>query len=234
MSELLVLTTNKPKIEIVCDKIRGNGSLENNSAIIYIDARDMSSCESDVFTCEVGYIEKDGDVKVAFAISGSGKLPSLQSLSPQEKEGPTTVTTTQSNASPYTSRNPYLSELWFLGDKITKVERKFDTSIDRLERRITQNMESVQRRAGTLENSVLERVTSAETDFSSRVSRLEDRVSSLLLTQSPDSSSDVDQTLVDMERRLEDVERTLDQIKTSKAVPEDGRHNEEQVILHLM
>ena len=111
MSELLVLTTNKPVIQIVRDKIRGRGSLEDNSAIIYIDARDVSSCESDVFTCEVVYAEKDGDVKEAFAISGSGKLPSLQSLSPQEKEGSATVTMTQSNAPSYTSRNPYLSEL---------------------------------------------------------------------------------------------------------------------------
>ena len=234
LSELLALTINNAEIEVVGDKIRGNGSLEDNSATIYIDTRDVSSCESDVFTCDVGYTDKDGDVKEAFAISGSGKLPRLNPASPQERERPVPVTNTHSSAPSYTLGNPYVSELWFLGDKITKVEGKFETLSDRLERRLTQNMESIQTRAGTLENSVLERVTSVETDFSSRVSRLEDRVSSLLLTQSPDSSSDVDQTLVDMERRLEGVEKTLDQINTSKAVPENGRHNEEQVILHLM
>ena len=106
----MVLTTTNSEIEIARDKIGGRGRLENNSAIIYIDARDVSSCESDVFTCEVVYADKEGDVKEAFAMSGSGKLPSLQSLSPQEKEGPATVSTTQSNASLYTSRHFYLSE----------------------------------------------------------------------------------------------------------------------------
>ena len=83
LSELLALTTNNAEIEVVGDKIRGNGSLEDNSAIIYIDAKDVSSCESDVFTCEVGYTDKDVDIKEAFAIYGSGKLPRLNPASPQ-------------------------------------------------------------------------------------------------------------------------------------------------------
>ena len=205
----------------------------DNSAIIYVDLTDVSSCVYDFITCEVSYGTKDGPSGEVFTIAGPGKLPTCQP-SPQQKGNPVPRTVSQSKAPSYTSGNPYLSELWFLGDKLTKVEGKFETLSDRLERRLTQNIESIQTRAGTLENSVLERVTSTETDFSSRVSRLEDRVSSLLLTQSPDSSSDVDQTLADMERRLEGVERALDQINTSKAAPENGRHNEEQVILHLM
>ena len=200
----------------------------DNSAVIYVDLTDVLSCASDFIACEVSYGTKTNQTGEVFTIAGPGKLPTFQPSPHQERENPVPVTNTHSSAPSYTLGNPYVSELWFLGDKITKVEGKFETLGDRLERRLTQNMESVQRRAGTLENSVLERVTSVETDFSSRVSRLEDRVS--LLTQSPDSSSDVDQTLADMERRLEDVERTLDQINTSKALPQGEGRQEDQVM----
>ena len=216
----------------------------DNSAIIYVDLTDVLSCVSDFITCEVSYGTKENQTGEVFTIAGPGKLPTFQPSPHQERENPVPRTVSQSKAPSYTSGNPYLSELWFLGDKLTKVEGKFETLSDRLESRLTQNMESVQRRAGTLENSVLERVTSVETDFSSRVSRLEDRVSSLLLTQSPDFSSDVDktlvnmerrlgdvdQTLVDMERRLGGVERTLDQINTSKALSQGEGRQEEQVM----
>ena len=226
VSEILAVTTNTPEIQVVS----ANGTLVDNSAIIYVDLTDVWSCVSDFITCEVSYGTKDGPSGEIFTIAGPGKLPTFQ-LSPRQQKGnPMPRTVSQSKAPSYTSGNPYFSELWFLGEKITKVEGKFETLSDRLEKRLTQNIESVQRRAGTLENSVLERVTSAETDFSSRVSRLEDRVSSLLLTQSPDSSSDVDQTLADMERRLEGVERTLDQINTSKALTQGEGRQEDQVM----
>ncbi|KAK3778200.1 hypothetical protein RRG08_046669 [Elysia crispata] len=72
-------------------------------------------------------------------------------------------------------------------------------------------------------------VSSVETDFSSRVSRLVDRVSSILLSDSPDTSSDVAQSLAEMERTLDDMRAELDQMNVSKTVSAESGHREEPV-----
>ena len=234
LSQILAVTKNKPEIDTSFDKIRGKGTLQDNVAAMRVELWETDGCTSHYFTCVATFTSESGHKGEAFTVAGPGKLPNCRS-SPQparQSQAQETVTVSQPKAPLYTSENPYVSELWFLGDKITKVEGKFETLSDRLERRLTQNMESVQRRAGTLENSVLERVTSTETDFSSRVSRLEDRVSSLLLTQSPDPSSDVDQTLANMERRLEGVERMLGQINGSTVTTPDQLSRLDQVMTH--
>ncbi|KAK3758654.1 hypothetical protein RRG08_061097 [Elysia crispata] len=108
---------------------------------------------------------------------------------------------------------------------------KFETLKDRLDRRLNQNIDTVNRRANTLENSVLGRVSSVETDFFSRFSRLEDRVSSILLSESPDTSSDVAQSLADMERRLKDLTAAVKQVNDSKVALQDDGHQDPQPVV---
>ncbi|KAK3787085.1 hypothetical protein RRG08_013462 [Elysia crispata] len=226
-SELLVVTTDAPEISISVGNIGANGTLKSNRATIYIDLADISSCDSDSIVCKVTFTNESGHRGETFTMAGPRKLPRFPA--PPQADRENTVSVKESKFTPYKTGSPYLSELWFLGEKITKVEGKFETLSDRLDRRLSQNIDAVQSRAGTLENSVLERVSSVETDFSSRVSRLEDRVSSILLSESPDTSSDVAQSLADMERRLEDMRAELDQMNVSKTVSAESGHREKPV-----
>ncbi|KAK3739877.1 hypothetical protein RRG08_020320 [Elysia crispata] len=158
-------------------------------------------------------------------MAGPRKLPRFPA--PPQADRENTVSVKESKFTPYKTGSPYLSELWFPREKITKVEGNFETLSDRLDRTLSQNMDAVQSRGGTLEISVLERVSSVETEFS-RVSRLEDRVSSILLSESPDTSSDVVQSLADMERRLDDMRAELDQMNVSKTVSAESGHREKR------
>ena len=226
-SELLAVTADAPEMDISVDTIRGNGTLRDNSAILYVDLSNISSCQSEYVTCEISYTTESGQSEQAFSIAGPGKPSRFTATTQTHRENLLPVQ--EARPTRYKIGSPFLSELWFLGEKITKVEGKFETLSDRLDRRLSQNIDAVQSRAGTLENSVLERVSSVETDFSSRVSRLEDRVSSILLSDSPDTSSNVAQSLADMERRLEDMRTELDRMNQSRAVYHGDQNQEEQV-----
>ncbi|KAK3777354.1 hypothetical protein RRG08_012019 [Elysia crispata] len=123
------------------------------------------------------------------------------------------------------SSKPYLSEMCILRDRITKVEGKFETLSDRLDRKLSQNIDTLHWRASTLE-----RVSSMETYFSSRLSRLEGRVSYILLSKSPDTSSDVAHSLANIERRLEDLTAAVEQVSVLKVASPDGGHQDVQTI----
>ena len=221
-SELLAVTTSTPEMNISAGNIQGNGTLRANSAAIYIKLSDLSSCGSDFIASEVTFTNRSGHSGASFTIAGPGTLPKLQAVPKAERERQETRTGME--ALPRPSSKPYLSEMWILRDRITKVEGKFVTLSDRLDRKLSQNIDTRHRRASTLE-----RVSSVETDFSSRLSRLEDRVSSILLSGSPDTSSDVAQSLADMERRLEDLTAAVEQVNVSKVASPDGGHQNVQV-----
>ena len=97
--------------------------------------------------------------------------------------------------------HPFKSELWFLGNRLSRAEEKVETVVNRLDTKI----ETTLQRATNFENTVLERVSSVETDFSSRVSRLEDRLASVLLLQSPDTHPGGCLSETDTERRLQNM-----------------------------
>lgn len=210
------LVKSKPYIFVENPKARGAGNLNEQLANLSLNLLTTDVCSSYYFICEANYNSQSGQAHKNFAIIGPGNPPGLQIATQSIQEKPVEVQDTSSSR--LKTDNPYLSELWFLGDKITKVEDKFETQSERLNRRLSENMDSVQRRAAALENSVLQRVGSVETDFSSRVSRLEDRVSSILLSQPPNvkSESGATQSLADLERRLDQVTETLDKINVTK------------------
>ena len=162
-------------------------------------------------------------------IAGVGKHSKFLTASQNRIHKNDGVTSTHTKVVSSKASNLYSPELWHLGDKIIKIEDKFETLKDRLDRRLNQNIDTVNRRANTLENSVLGRVSSVETDFSSRFSRLEDRVSSILQSESPDTSSDVAQSLADMKRRLEDLTAAVDRMNASKVALQDDGHQDPQV-----
>ena len=97
-----------------------------------------------------------------------------------------------------------MSELWLLGNKVTRVEDKFQTFGDRVDIKL----DSLRKRATSLENDVLERVASVETDFSSRVSRLEDRLASVLLSKSQETEPDESQAIKAIKDDLTDLTRS--------------------------
>ncbi|KAK3738669.1 hypothetical protein RRG08_048206, partial [Elysia crispata] len=175
----------------------------------------MSSCRSDYFTCEVTFTRRSGEKGKAFSMAGPGESPSCQ------REGKSDWKTREngpSSSPPAKSlSNPYISEIWFLGEKIIKIEGKFTTLSDRLERRMSQSVKDVHDRTSSLENSVMERVTSSETGFSERISRLEDRVASSLLSQSQSPEErPVDPGLLEaVERRLDDMTLALEGLNVS-------------------
>ncbi|GFR79851.1 ficolin-1 [Elysia marginata] len=212
--EMLAVTKTEPDMVVNVDAIRGNGTLKSNQALAHLNLLTTEVCDSYYFTCQVNFTALDGHAHQIFTMTGPGTPPRFQAATHTDQKHPVTVTETK--FTPPKTDNLYLSELWFLGEKITKVEGKFETLRDRLDKRLRENIEAVQSRAGTLENSVLKRVSSVETDFSSRVSRLEDRLSSILLAESPDTRSEVAQSLADMERRLDDVTEKLDQTNATK------------------
>ena len=230
-TELLAVTTNRSENEIRTDNIHGNGTLNNNEAKIYLDLKDVSACDSEYFICEVTYTKPSGEEQTDFTMAGPGKFQNLESPSEPDEKTPERVA--MSKSSSYSSGDPYRSELWFLGDKITKIEGKFETLRDRLDRKTTQNIDAVHKRASVLENSVLERVTSVETDFSTRVSRLEDRVSSLLLPESRDASSPSGQSLSDLARRVDEVSSSLEVLNMSRGIPQSEGHKEPKVGISL-
>ena len=98
VSEILAVTTNTPEIEVVSGKTRGNGTLVDNSAIIYVDLTDVSSCVSDFITCEVYYGTKAYQTGEVFTIAGPGKLPTFQPSPQQERGNPVPRTASQSKA----------------------------------------------------------------------------------------------------------------------------------------
>ena len=224
--KLMTMSTNSPETYIVDTTTKGNGTLKDNSAILFID---FLSCESDFIICEVTYTDGSNQKENAFMIAGLGKHSKFQTALENRIDKNDGVTSTHTKVVSSKASNLYSSELWRLGDKIIKIEDKFETLKDRLDRRLNQNIDTVNRRANTLENSVLGRVSSVETDFSSRFSRLEDRVSSILLSESPDTSSDVAQSLANIERRLQDLTAAVEQVNVSKVDSPDGGHQDVQV-----
>ncbi|KAK3781983.1 hypothetical protein RRG08_048204, partial [Elysia crispata] len=213
--ELLSITRESPHRVVSLDSFRANGTLEDNTAQVTLDLVEMSSCRSDYFTCEVTFTRRSGETGKAFSMSGPGESPSCQ------REGKSDWKTREngpSSSPPAKSlSNPYISEIWFLGEKIIKIEGKFTTLSDRLERRMSQSVKDVHDRTSSLENSVMERVTSSETGFSERISRLEDRVASSLLSQSQSlEERPVDPGLLEaVERRLDDMTLVLEGLDVS-------------------
>ncbi|GFR72414.1 fibrinogen-related protein 3.1 [Elysia marginata] len=199
-NELLTVTTNKPEGDVLLDNVRGNGSLEKQLAFIRLELSERTICESDYFICKAVFVLESGERQVAFTMAGPGEPPDSQDTAQADREG--IVQLSESTPSTQKTTNAFVSDLWFLGNKITRVESKFETLRDRLDTKISQNVDAMRKRTGTLENSVLERVASVETDFSARASRLEDRVSSILLSHSPDTGLDVTQTVADFEKKL--------------------------------
>ncbi|KAK3783114.1 hypothetical protein RRG08_042080 [Elysia crispata] len=171
-TELLAVTTSTPEMNISAGNIQGNGTLRANSAAIYIELSDPSSCGSDFIASEVTFTSRSGHSGASFTIAGPGTLPKLQAVPKADKECQETRTGLEA-----------------------------------------------------------ERVSSVEKYFSSRLSRLEDRVSSILLSGSPDTSSDVAQSLADMERRLEDLTAAVEQVNVSKVASPDGGHQDVQPVV---
>ena len=227
-TELLELTTSKSENQIFLDEIRGNGTLRNNAADVQFKLSEQNTCDTDHFTCELTFTKKSGEKGNAYTMTGLEK-----SSNPQIQPEPTQKTPAKieaPKAPSYTNGNPYTSELWFLGDKITKIEGKFETLSDRLEARVNQKVDAIHKRAGTLENSVLERVSSVESDFSSRVSRLEDRVSSRLLSEpESDTGSELRQSLADLERRVTDLATSLEKLNESTEASRGDKPEEAKV-----
>ncbi|KAK3762652.1 hypothetical protein RRG08_042073 [Elysia crispata] len=159
-------------MNISAGNIQGNGTLRANSAAIYIELSDPSSCGSDFIASEVTFTSRSGHSGASFTIAGPGTLPKLQAVPKADKECQETRTGLEA-----------------------------------------------------------ERVSSVEKYFSSRLSRLEDRVSSILLSGSPDTSSDVAQSLADMERRLEDLTAAVKQVNVSKVASPDGGHQDVQPVV---
>ena len=231
-SEILAVSASDPEININDEDIRANGTLQGNSAATYIELIDPSSCVSDFIACEVTFTNRSGHSEESIAIAGPGNLSKLQAVPMTDTEVQDTMS--QVEALPRQFYYPYVSELRFLGDKMIRNERYFETRSDRLDKKLSENIETVQRRANTLEDSVLERVSSVETSLASRISRLEDRFSYNLLSESSETSSDVAQTLAHMERRLNDVTATLEQVNASNvASPDDGNHDAQVKSQHI-
>ena len=170
-TELLAVTTSTPEMNISAGNIQGTATLRANSAAIYIELSDPSSCGSDFIASEVTFTSRSGHSGASFTIAGPGTLPKLQAVPKADKECQETRTGLEA-----------------------------------------------------------ERVSSVEKYFSSRLSRLEDRVSSILLSGSRDTSSDVAQSLADMERRLEDLTAAVKQVNVSKVASPDVGHQDVQVI----
>ena len=168
-TELLAVTTSTPEMNISAGNIQGNGTLRANSAAIYIELSDPSSCGSDFIASEVTFTSRSGHSGASFTIAGPGTLPKLQAVPKADRESQETRTGLEA-----------------------------------------------------------ERVSLVEKYFSSRLSRLEDRVSSIL--PSPDTSSDVAQSLADMKRRLEDLTADVEQMNVSKVGSPDSGHQDVQVI----
>lgn len=199
-SELLAITSNKPEAEVLFDKVRGNGSLEKNFAFIRLELVEKASCESDYFICKASFVLSSGETGMTFAMAGPGEPLYFQTSTPTVI-GDAGIE--QPSGSMLKNYSPYASEIWFLGNKVTRVEGKFEAFSERLDKKINQNVDEMRERTGTLENTVLGRVASVETEFSARTSRLEDRVSSILLSHSSDFDPIVTKTLEDFERKLE-------------------------------
>ncbi|GFR69611.1 hypothetical protein ElyMa_005636400 [Elysia marginata] len=221
-TELLTVATSRSKVEIRTDNFHANGSLVNNEATIYLDGMKHSSCASDHFTCTVIFTKESGEKGKIFTITGPGNPLETKTHSASDSK-----TAAKPVRFPTPLGNPFASEMWFLGDKITKIEGKFETLRNRLDSRMTQNVDAIHERAGALENNVLERVASVESDVSSRVSRLEDRVSSLLLAQSRDAGPNSAQTSTDLEKRLDEIGSTLDRLNVSSQTEGESKRKPE-------
>ncbi|RUS71578.1 hypothetical protein EGW08_020656, partial [Elysia chlorotica] len=215
--ELLSITRESPSRVVSLDTYRANGTLKNNTAFLFVDLVETPEFGADFFVCEVAFTKGSGESGRAFSIAGPGNYTSLlkdgegRSKQQQVRETEPSLTATTPPAKVFSS--PYTSEIWFLGEKLTKVEAKFEKLSERLEKRVSLGVDNVYKRATSLENSVMERVTSAEAAFSGRISRLEDRLASEVL--SPSQSRDggeipgTPQALVDIERRLDGLELAL-------------------------
>ena len=125
--------------------------------------------------------------------------------------------------------NPYVSELWMLGNKMTRVEDKFQTFGDRVDIKL----DSLRKRATSLENDVLERVASVETDFSSRVSRLEDRLASVILSKSQETEPDESQAIATIKDDLTEVTRSVEMLNRSHTDLQEYLFKEHQLTANL-
>ncbi|KAK3702570.1 hypothetical protein RRG08_042562 [Elysia crispata] len=223
---LLTVSESKPEGEVLLDNIRGNGSLEKNFAFIRMELSESASCESDYFTCKVTFALESGQTGTSFIMTGPGEPVNLQTGTQTDREQ--VVNVSRSGPTSFKSANPYTSDIWFLGNKITRVEGKFETLSDRLDRKMSENVDAIRKRTGTLENTVLERVASVETDFSARASRLEDRVSSIMLSQSSETRPGVTQALNGLEEKLKYMTSSLATMNETLTTPDKGYRGAEQ------
>ena len=134
VSEVLAVSASDPEINLKDEDIRANGTLQGNSAAIYIELSDPSSCVSDFIACEVTFTNRSGHSGESFITAGPGKLPSNHAVPMIDRERRETVNGVE--ASPRPSRNQYLSELKMLRDKIS-VETDLSSRISRLEDRVS-------------------------------------------------------------------------------------------------
>ena len=116
-----------------------------------------------------------------------------------------------------------------LGNKMTRVEDKFQTFGDRVDIKL----DSLRKRATSLENHVLERVASVETDFSSRVSRLEDRLASVILSKSQEPEPDESKAIATIKDDLTEVTRSVEMLNISQTDLQQYRLKEHQLTANL-
>ena len=126
-------------------------------------------------------------------------------------------------------KNPYVSELWMLGNKMLRVEDKFQTFGDR----VIIKLDSLRKRATSLENGVLERVVSVETEISSRVSRLEDRLASVILSKSQEPEPDESRAIATIKDDLTGVTRSVEMLNKSHTDLQLYRLKEHQLTANL-
>ncbi|GFR72528.1 fibrinogen-related protein 3.2 [Elysia marginata] len=77
--QLIRLNLTNPEQEYFTDTISGNGLLRYNRVSIRINLLEISSCESDMFTCEVGFRTLAGENQTVFSSTGAGQRSNLRS-----------------------------------------------------------------------------------------------------------------------------------------------------------
>ncbi|RUS68400.1 hypothetical protein EGW08_023838, partial [Elysia chlorotica] len=123
--QLLGVTSSIQDADVLNVDVRGNGTLVDNLASIFLDLFESSVCVAGYFTCEVTYTKASGERKNQFASAGPGHPPSRQAA-PE----------LQSYKYPKPD-DPYSSELCQLKDRVSEV--RFQS----LDARMNQMLETV-------------------------------------------------------------------------------------------
>ena len=163
-------------------------------------------------------------------------LTSGESTSSETQKNPKDVTPGEESVSSPRSHqfsNVYAAELWFLGNKMTKVEGKVESFGERMDRKLNQNVDGIRERVTGLENTVLERVASVEADLISRTSRLEDRLAGVLLSSSQDGESDRSQDVEDIKRNFTSLVRSFDRLTISIADVQEERIKDGKLLANI-